>query len=186
MRIPTVWGASDAELTARYACDDWQLADGGWFRAVTVDAPPATVFRWLTQLKVAPYSYDLLDNWGRRSPRRLVPGVQRLEVGQRVMTIFELVDFAQDEHITLRLRAPSAVRLFGELAVTYAVRDIGDGRSRLVAKLAVAPPVGPLGRARRAVLAWGDLAMMRRQLLTLKECAESTAPRPQPSGAAGQ
>ena len=51
---------------------------------MTVDAPHATVFRWLTQLKVAPYSYDLLDNLGRPSAREIIPELQHLHPGDIV------------------------------------------------------------------------------------------------------
>jgi hypothetical protein len=50
------------------------------------------------------------------------------------------------------------------------------GRSRLVAKLLVAPPAGPLGSLpARGMLAAGDLVMMRRQLLNLAALAEREA-----------
>ena len=71
---------------------------------MTVNAPPSVVFRWLCQLKLAPYSYDLIDNRGRRSPNHLVPGVDHLVVGERVL-IFELASFARDEHLTLVVRS---------------------------------------------------------------------------------
>ncbi len=135
-------------------------------RAVSVEAPAAVVFRWLCQLKIAPYSYDLLDNLGRTSPRELTPGVERLAVGQRFMTIFSLASFAQDEHLTLRSR---------RTAVTYAVLA-RDGRTRLLARVLFDPPAGRLGAALvGSALAAGDLVMMRKQLLTLKALAERSA-----------
>ena len=143
-----------------------------WFRAVTVNADRRTAFRWLCQLKVAPYSYDLVDNLGRRSPRTLTPGAERLELGQRVMTIFELVEFSPDRHITILLKTPSAVRLFGEIALSYTLRDTGPGSCRLIVKMAVRNAAGSWGGMRRRLLAWGDLLMMRRQLLNLKKLAE--------------
>lgn len=166
------WGSTANERARTYPCDRL-LADSGaaLFRAIAIEAPPAVVFRWLCQLRAAPYSYDLLDNRGRRSPQQLTPGLERLRPGQRVMTIFELVEFETGRSITLRHRGP----LFGELAVTYQVDDAGPGQSRLVVKLLPGSSRGPLGAAARLLLPPGDLVMMRRQLLNLKRLAEGSA-----------
>jgi hypothetical protein len=125
--------------------------------------PAAVVFRWLCQLRAAPYSYDLLDNFGRRSPRELTPGLDELFPGQRFMSIFRLVSFAPDEQITLRAR---------RTAVTYALID-GPRRTRLLARVLFnAPGPAPVAAVTARGLALGDLVMMRKQLLTLKYLAE--------------
>ena len=149
------------------------IPDAVYHRAIDVEAPPAVVFRWLCQLRAAPYSYDLIDNLGRRSPRTLTPGLEELEEGQRVMTIFELVEFERDRHLTLRLRHPRALR---ELAVSYVVLARDEARSRLLVRLAVGYRGGRLGAATvGTALPLGDLVMMRKQLRNLKRLSEQQA-----------
>src|SRR6185312_3146056 len=129
-------------------------------RAIAIEASPATVFSWLCQLRVAPYSYDILDNFGRRSPRQRDPDLCHLERGQRFMTIFGLHSFVDAQHITLRTK---------RVAVTYAVRPRHEGTRLHVRVLFEAPsPVGRLAAA-------GDAVMMRKQLRTLKSLAEREA-----------
>ncbi|MGZ6792024.1 MAG: hypothetical protein ACXVFV_03655 [Mycobacteriales bacterium] len=135
-------------------------------RAVDVEAPAEVVFRWLCQLKVAPYSYDWVDNLGRRSPRTLTPGAEQLAVGQTVTTVFRIASFVQGESITLLLKGK------GWMAVTYAAVPAGPGRSRLVVTLVTRRRRRPWTPATGALLAWGDAVMMRKQLLTLKARAE--------------
>lgn len=176
--LPRVWGVTASERNATYPCDDVMRSTApALFRGVTVHAPPSHVFRWLCQLKIAPYSYDLIDNLGRRSPRELVHGLDELEVGQPVMDIFRVASFERDRHLTLVLTSRRAVRAYGRLALTYWVAPTSSGRSRLVVKLVAEAPRGPATRLRLFVLSWGDLLMMRRQLLTLKELAERDAAR---------
>ena len=161
------WGATVAERSAPLPCDALMPdARVRCDRAVSVTAPPAVLFRRLCQLRVAPYSYDLIDNLGRRSPRELTPGLERLERGQRFMYVFRLASFAPGEHLTLRNR---------RFAVTYAARPSGSG-SRLLVRVLFRAPGGRLG----ALLighpfALGDLVMMHRQLLNLKQLAEADA-----------
>jgi hypothetical protein len=171
----TTWGSTPDERAQSFACDDvLPTAPYELYRAVTVQAPPALVFRWLCQLRVAPYSYDLLDNLGRQSPRELTAGLDELVVGQRFMTIFTLAAFEPGKHITVRI-VPGPRTIFGDLAVSYTVTADGAANSRLVVKLRVdLPGEGLLARLRRTMLAWGDLFMMRKQLLTLKALAERT------------
>jgi hypothetical protein len=132
---------------------------------VDVAAPPARTWRWLCQVAVAPYSYDWVDNRGRRSPQELTPGADRLEVGQTMAVVFRLTSFEDGHHWTA-VASPRGERLFGKVAMTYAAEPDGDG-SRIVARVAVGS-AGPVAHA----LAWGDLVMMRRQLLNLKALAE--------------
>jgi hypothetical protein len=172
------WGSTAAERSAAYPCEEFVPgAELALFRAVDIAAPVAIVFRWLCQLRAAPYSYDLLDNLGRRSPRELTPGLDDLEVGQRVMTIFRLVSFEPDRHLTIECDGRGQTFL-GDVASTYAVARAGGG-SRLVLKLVAIPPRGGLlGLAYRSVMPWFDLLMMRKQFLTLKRLAEESSAAP--------
>jgi len=155
------WGARPPERTVALPCDVLCPHAGVQAdRAISIAAPPSIVFSWLCQLRVAPYSYDLLDNLGRRSPAARNPELVRLEVRQRFMTMFALQSFVDGEQITLRARG---------VAVTYAVRPEGAG-SRLHVRVWFGGP-----RLLARVLALGDLVMMRKQLLTLKSLAEREA-----------
>jgi hypothetical protein len=141
-------------------------------RAISVAAPPELTWRWLCQMAVAPYSYDWIDNWGRRSPQTLTPGVDQLELGQRMAVVFELVSF-DAPHQWTGLTTPRGQRLFGPVAMTFAAEPDGAG-SRIVGRL-VAGASGPLATARAHALAWGDLVMMRRQFLNFRALAERDA-----------
>lgn len=177
MALGASWGVTADERLAPFPCDArCAMPDDAFFRGVTVAAPPPVVFRWLCQLRVAPYSYDWLDNGGRRSPRTLTPGLEELARGQRVMTIFELVDFEPDRTLTVVNRARGGARhLFGEVWVSYLVRPSPGQECRLLAKVLIRYPGGLTGSLLRGVLPAGDLVMMRRQLLNLKGLAERDA-----------
>lgn len=170
MRAISAWNVDEPEETATYPCDRFAREPyRRYLRAVDVAAPQDVVFRWLCQLKVAPYSYDWVDNLGRRSPATLTPGAENLEVGQRLM-IGPIVEFEVDRHITL-VTSKRATRVFGPIAMTYQVTSSGPERSRLIGCLD-ATAESRLARLRRSILGAGDLVMMRRELLNLKAHAE--------------
>jgi hypothetical protein len=171
-RIARCWGATREEAEAEYPCD--RLMAGPVLRlhrAVDIAASQAVVYQWVCQLKVAPYSYDLLDNFGRRSPRALTPGADDLAVGQRWM-VFSITDFEPGTHATGKV-LPGPGRIFGQMAATYAIRPKSDSACRLVVRLSVEAATG-LRRLGPEALAWGDLVMMRKQLRTLRRLAERT------------
>jgi hypothetical protein len=168
--VARTWGTTPEERARPYPCDRWldRIGDA-YYRGVTVHAEPAMIFRWLCQLKVAPYSYDWIDNLGRQSPRTLTPGVEQLTVGDRFMTIFDLVEFETDRHMTMRLRKGT---IFPDIALSYAVLPSPGAPARLIMKIVACYPPGIGGHLQRWLLPWGDLVMARRQLLNLRDLAE--------------
>ena len=168
------WGATPEEQAASFPCDG--LCDGSdaaYYRAVTVRTDAEHLFRWLGQLRVAPYSYDWIDNGGQRSPQRRTPGLEELALGQTVMRIFELRAFEPGRSLTVVNKTHTGARsVFGEVWVSYVISPVSEGVVRLVAKVLVRCPPGVLGWVMRALLPGGDFVMMQRQLLNLKRLAE--------------
>jgi hypothetical protein len=161
--LPWSWGVTEEERRAEYPCAAHVPGPAlRLIRAVDVAAPAETTFRWVCQLRLAPYSYDLIDNRGRRSPRTLTPGAGDLLVGDLFLTLFEIDGWRRGREIT-GIGLPGPTARFGPMACTYRVESAGEHASRLVGRL----DVTARGRAARLAVAWGDLVMMRKQLRTL-------------------
>lgn len=157
------WGVTPAETRRRYPCDELVANPvlEAW-RGVTVRARPDRVWPWLVQLRLAPYSYDWLDNLGRRSPQQLC-GLEDPVPGESFTAAFggrpvgRVLAVRPGEHLT--------GRIMGAVA-SYVL--VPDGTStRLLMKL-----VTHRGRAFAPFLSLGDLIMARRQLLNLARLAE--------------
>ena len=161
------WGVTDAETQRRYGCDAFVSAPTleAW-RGVTVEADVEAVWARVRQVRLAPYSYDLVDNLGRRSPRELRP-VPEPVVGDPFTRAFgrdqgRVVAVDPGRELTARIMGAH---------MSYAVVP-HDAGTRLVLKVVARTRVWV-----SAALSVGDLPMARKQLLTLKHLAEQDAGR---------
>ena len=157
------WGVTEAETMPRYPCDDFMPSPTleAW-RGVSVRATSEAVWPWLTQVRVAPYSYDWIDNLGRRSPGRLL-GLPEPRVGDAFTTsgrreVGRIVSIDPGRQLT--------ATILGAYMSYLLVPDEGNG-TRLLLKV-----VSSINRWLAPALSVGDLLMARRQLLNLKELAE--------------
>jgi hypothetical protein len=168
-----MWNTTEDDHALEFRCDDYMPEPHGCgLRAIDIDAPKHVVWRWLCQLRVAPYSYDWIDNFGRRSPRRLTPGLEDLAPGQRMLTFGEILEFEPEEQLTFRM---AVGRFFwGDVAGTYLLLTRGEDRCRLVSKTTAHTPPGPVTWFRSVVLSRAELVMSRKQLRNLKALAEGT------------
>jgi hypothetical protein len=157
------WGVTGDEVRRRYPCDDVVAAPTlqAW-RGVTVEAPPAAVWPWVAQVRIAPYSYDWIDNLGRRSPRHLM-GLPPPRVGEPFAT-------AGGRRLGRILSVGPGTQLTGAImgaVMSYVLVARDDETTRLLLKVVMrtAPAVA-------LAVSVGDLVMARRQLLTFKRLAE--------------
>lgn len=159
------WGVTAADVARRYPCDEVVPEPAGQFwRGVTVDAEPANVWPWLAQIRVAPYSYDWLDNRGRQSPRTL------LELPEPVAG--ENFSSAGGLRLGTILSVEPGRQLTGRIigAVMSYVLEPDSAGTRLLLKINV--PASRFSGLLAPLLSIGDLVMARRQLLNIKSLAE--------------
>jgi hypothetical protein len=153
----------EGETSLHYPCDEFVSSPTlqAW-RGVTVHAAPDRVWPWLTQVRIAPYSYDWIDNLGRRSPRRLL-GLPEPRVGDPFTTAGrrELGRIMAVDH-----ERQLTATIMGAF-MSYLLVPTEQGTTRLLLKV-----VASTSRWIAPALSVGDLVMARRQLLNLKELAE--------------
>ncbi len=129
------WGIEPAERLLTFPCDNYPTKfDAVVFRVVTIQAPASVLFRWLCQLRVAPYSYDWIDNLGRRSPRYLIPGMEDLALGQKMMG-FTIIDFELDKQVTLKGESPVFGKILGSYLLTPRRRTVVGCWSRATSSI---------------------------------------------------
>lgn len=161
------WGVTDDEVARRYPCDELVPVPvlQAW-RGVTVHSTPDGLWPWVAQIRLAPYSYDWIDNLGRRSPRQL-RALPEPAAGQHFTA-------SGNRPLGRILSVSTAEQLTGGImgaVMSYVLVPNGDS-TRLLLKVVMAK-----GRWLAPLISVGDLVMARRQLLNLKRLAEQpTAP----------
>lgn len=176
MGIADSWGINSRERELVFPCDNFiKEYDPACtlYRGITIEAPISTVFKWVSQLRIAPYSYDWIDNHGRPSPNRLLPDLPPLETGQIVWNIFELIDFEMDRSLTLRA-TPAGLKKYQlqDLVVSYLIYPQDNQTCRLLVKGLMKYQNNLAGRLVKCLMPGLDLIMMRKQFLRLKMLAE--------------
>jgi hypothetical protein len=153
-------------------------------QAITVDRAPAAVWPWIAQMgagRAGWYSYDWIDNGGDASASRVIPALQRLEVGQ----VFPALPGTPDGFVVLAYEAPRFLILGwpsshgGPPHVTWTfVLESQDERTRLIVRARGSrayrfhglPPF-----MSKAVAAVVHFMMERRQLLGIARRAEGAS-----------
>ncbi|TDT42044.1 hypothetical protein EV562_10113 [Streptomyces sp. BK208] len=157
------WGVSDSEMLLSYPCDGFVVSPGlqAW-RGVSVEAPAEAVWPWITQLRLAPYSYDWIDNLGRRSPRELVaqpePRAGEKFTASGGRKLGRIVSVEPGKQLTGTIMGAF---------MSYVLVPQSHDTTRLLLKV-----VMQTNRWAAIGLSVGDLIMARRQLLNLKQLAE--------------
>lgn len=176
------WGATPAEVSRSLPGDD--LVPRPTFnatRAITIAAPPERIWPWLVQTgltRAGWYSYDLLDNLGRPSARHIIPELQDLAVG-------DIVPMSPDGKQGMPVHAIDVPHSMiwgtpGDTTWTWQLDRSPDGSTRLITRVRsryrwLSPSI-----FFSALLEFGDVWMMRKMLLNLRDRAEGASSSGEP------
>ena len=175
------WGATNEEIQGSVIGDD--LCAGATLiatRSITIKAPPQDVFPWIRQMgfgRAGWYSYDWLDNLGRKSATRVHEEWQSVESGDKVPSgpiSFTAAIVNAPRHFVLEIKTFGAQTPKLHFTLAYELRDDPQG-TRLVTRMRshIKLPFGSL--IEKLILGPGDGIMLRRQLLTINKHVSSNS-----------
>jgi hypothetical protein len=174
------WGATSEEAGSQMPGDHLLLrAQYRATRAITIDAAPERVWPWLVQVgyrRAGWYAGDLLGNFARPSVRRIVPELQDLRAGRRLLTTptpAEATTFVVDsfaEPSWLLWRMPDRVW-------AWRLTPLPGGRTRLVTRMKARYRWHrPSTLVTVVLMECADFPMMRRMLRGIRDRVEAEPP----------
>lgn len=174
-----VWGATEEEVRRAMPGDEVvERPVMNATRAVTVRAGPEEIWPWIVQIgfgRAGWYSYDILDNLGRRSAERIVPELQRMEPGDLVPA-----GPGQSSGFWVKEVVPNQSMVWwgrkkDEATWTWSLHTLPGGGTRLITRVrAPASWRKPMSLVWLVLLESVDFPMMRKCLLGIKRRAEAT------------
>jgi len=175
------WGATPEEIQSPVVGDDLcPKATLIATRSITISAPPHDVFPWIRQMgfgRAGWYSYDWLDNLGRKSATTIHDEWQSVEAGDKVPSgpiSFTAAIVEAPRHFVLEIKSLGKRSPKLHFTLAYELRDDPQG-TRLVTRMR-SHINGPLGSLiEKLILGPGDGFMLRRQLLTISKNASKNS-----------
>jgi len=172
------WGATSNEISQQMPGDELITSPAfSATRAITIEAPSTEVFPWIAQMglgRAGWYSYDFIDNFGRKSATSVHPEWAVSSVGDVVPggpISFVVTHIDSPNHLVMSLRGHRPSSRF-KFTLAYSLSDDGQ-HTRLVSRVRSELRL-PLGAPLlKSTLGPGDGVMLRRQLLGLKDRSES-------------
>ena len=174
------WGATDEEVMRSMPGDD--LVEGPHFnatRAVTVHARPERIWPWIVQIglnRAGWYSYDWLDNLGRPSAWRILPELQSVQVGD-LIPIFAEMGFYVKAFEPERWMLWEGTARKDDVSWCWGLYPLDEKRTRLVTRVRMRYDWLSPSLIFNLILDVGDIVMMRRCMLGIKERAERLCQR---------
>ena len=95
-------------------------------RSIEIKATATDIFVWLKQLRIAPYSYDFVDNRGKRSPNYIIQNLPPLKISTHFLLAFHIKEFEENSFIVSRFCEPinSPVNLYmKDMYVEYRIEE---------------------------------------------------------------
>jgi hypothetical protein len=168
------WGATPEEVSRSQPGDE--LVTRPTFnatRAITIAATPEQIWPWLVQVgltRAGWYSYDILDNLGRPSARHIIPELQNLAPG-------DVVPMSPDGKQGIPVHSMNEPHSMiwgtpGETTWAWQLDANPDGSTRLITRVRSRYRWLSLSIAFSALVEFGDIWMMRKMLLNLRDRAE--------------
>ena len=169
------WGATTEEIHGSVVgdnlCRDATLIAT---RSITISAPPKDVFPWIRQMgfgRAGWYSYDWIDNLGRKSATKVHEEWQSVKSGDKVPSgpiSFTAAIVEAPRHFVLEIKSLGKKSPKLHFTLAYELREDPQG-TRLVTRMRshIKLPFGSLFE--RFILGPGDGIMLRRQLLNINK-----------------
>jgi hypothetical protein len=169
------WGATDAEVKRSMPGDE--IVSQPSFnatRAVTIHAPAQNIYPWIVQMGVTRagwYSYDLLDNLGRRSAEKILLEHQNIQIG-------DLIPISPDgkQGMWVKYFRKNKWMLWwdkkGDTTWIWEIHPEGENQFRLITRVRVKYRLFSSAVLFNLLTEFFDILMMRKSMLGIKRRAE--------------